>query len=546
MFRRKTRDERRENTSGIILFIAATFLVFLAACSDSTSTAGVISETESGQTASTDTLSGHIYNNFDYSIEAKKYPHAIVALTKVVNGRTIIVDSTTSDDNGDFTFVAAPTDAYSVVATFERHDTTWAGMTRLTPENKYNSIAIGPAGTILLSPRYNGLSVGDTLCITGTLSCAAITEENKDEEYITITGIPANHDGYTYTTITQIEIANESGVKSIPVEWDLYSDGTLVVKDSVLAKVIGEEVISLPKISEMDSLDDKTLDSLIVPVFFNTDRTVSYTHDDGFMGPDGSLLPWANAYEHSIDTSSTWVLDNIKSVFFVTVPSISKSITIKKLYGAPGSIDIYPEDRIRFVRNFNGSDSLNVRASTIRDRFKELNVFSDDSSFAIGFWITLNGNDLTADNSVLASSLSSNGKLGFEIRQCESDKKSLCTKIYNGIDSASTAETEFGKAKILDGKQHYYSLVIHKKHLDISVDGKSIRSTDLKLSNKFYGLNGFELGNHDLDQLIIYSFGNFIRKENEKNWMRLKAWQRAFYELQKKAKETTFEHYQKF
>jgi hypothetical protein len=137
-------------------------------------------------------------------------------------------------------------------------------------------------------------------------------------------------------------------------------------------------------------------------------------------------------------------------------------------------------------------------------------------------------------------------KLGFEIRQCESEKKALCTKIYNGVDSASTDETDFGKAKILDGKQHYYSLVIHKKHLDISVDGKSIRSTDLKLSSKFYGLNGFELGNHDLGQLIVYSFGNFIRKENEKNWMRLKAWQHAFYELQKKAKETSFEHYQKF
>ena len=177
------------------------------------------------------------------------------------------------------------------------------------------------------------------------------------------------------------------------------------MKDSVLAKVIGEEVVTLPEMSEMDSLEDKTLDSLIVPIFFNTDRTVSYTHDDGFMGPDGSLLPWANAYEHSIDTSSTWVLDNIKSVFFVTVPSISNSITIKKLYGAPGSINIYPEGRIRFVRNFNGSDSLNVRVSTIRDRFKELNVFSDDSSFALGFWISQDGSELTEDNNVLVSSL---------------------------------------------------------------------------------------------------------------------------------------------
>lgn len=530
----------RETTKFVTL--ALLMATLFSACSDKDSMAGVLTETESGQTASTDTLSGHIHN-YDYSSDESDYSQARIFLTKVVNGRTLVVDSTTTDDNGDFTFVSAPTDAYSIVANLEHNDTTWAGMTRLTPENRYNSIAIGPAGTILLSPRYNGLSVGDTLCITGTLSCAAITEENKDEEYITITGIPANHDGYTYATITQIEIANKNGVRSIPVEWDLYSEGTLVVKDSVLAKVIGEEVVTLPEMSEMDSLEDKTLDSLIVPIFFNTERTVSYTHDDGFMGPDGSLLPWANAYEHSIDTSR--FVDNIKSVFFVTVPSISKSITIKKLYGAPGSIDIYPEGRIRFVRNFNGSDSLNVRASTIRDRFKELNVFSDDSSIAIGFWISQDGSELTEDNNVLVSSLSSDGKLGFEIRQCESEKTALCTKIYNGIDSISTAEKEFGKAKILDGTEHYYSLVIHKKHLDISADGKSIHSTDLKLSDDFYGLKGFVLGDYDLGQLIVYSFGNFIRKESEKNWNRLKAWQRAFYELQKNAKETTFERYQK-
>ena len=134
-------------------------------------------------------------------------------------------------------------------------------------------------------------------------------------------------------------------------------------------------------------------------------------------------------------------------------------------------------------------------------------------------------------------------KAGFDPYAVESFED--LAKIYNGIDSISTAEKEFGKAKILDGTEHYYSLVIHKKHLDISADGKSIHSTDLKLSDDFYGLKGFVLGDYDLGQLIVYSFGNFIRKESEKNWNRLKAWQRAFFELQKKAKETTFERYQK-
>lgn len=516
----------------------AAFLSFTAACSDSTGTAGVISETESGQTATTDTISGYIYD-YGISLEPKKYPIAFVALTKVINGRTIVVDSVTTDSSGDFMFVNAPADAYSIVATFTKNDTTWAGMIRLTPENNYHLISIDKAGTILLSPRYNGLAVGDTLCITGTISCATITKENWNKEFIEISGIPAAYENYAHSTFTQIEIANKEGVRSIPVEWNLSSDGTLIVRDSVFAKVIDEQTVTLPKMDEMDSLSDKMLDSLIIPVFLRTDRTVSYTHDSGFMGDDGSILPFTFGYEHSMDTASSYTYNNFKSVCFVTVPSIKTSSTIKVLYGDPGSINIWPDSRIRFTTRIRATDTL--RTQVYRKNLQDMSLFSEDSSFALSFWISINGDTLSDTNKVLFSSLSGNGKTGFEIRQCKNDKQSLCTRIYNGIDSASTSEKEFGKAEILNGEMHYYSLVIHKKHLDINADGKSIHSTDLKLASSFYDLKGFDFADLDFADVLFYSFGNFIRKAGDKNWERLKAWQRAFYELQKTAMETTFE-----
>ena len=516
-------------------------LWLMAACSNSADFADVISETEPGQTATADTIYGRLYGVHSW-YDNKEYSNVPVFLTKIINGRTIAVDSTMTGSGSYFMFENAPADAYSIVTTFKEDDTTWAGIAYLTPEDKDPPITIHMASTILLSPRYNGLSVGDTLCITGTLSCAAITKENRDKEFIEISGIPAVHNGESNPTFRQVEIANKDGVHSVPVIWNLYSDDTIFVRDSVLAEITGDETITLPKMSEMDSLGDKTLDSLIAPVFHKTGSSICYTHDDGFMSTDGSILPFTFGYEHSIDTAS-YRYDNIKSVFFVTVPSIKTSTTIKVLKGDAGAIKINPESRIRFTTRIRATDTLHTQV--YRKNLQDMNLFSDDSSFALSFWISIDGDTLSDTNKVLFHSLSDNGKTGFEIRQCRNDKRSVCTRIYNGIDSASTGEKEFGKAEILDGKTHYYSLVIHKKHLDINADGKSIHSNDLKLASGFYDLKVFDFADLDFASVVFYSFGDFIRKARDKKWERLKAWQRAFYELQKQAMDTTFEHHLK-
>ena len=92
---------------------------------------------------------------------------------------------------------------------------------------------------------------------------------------------------------------------------------------------------------------------------------------------------------------------------------------------------------------------------------------------------------------------------------------------------------EYGKASILDGKRHHYALVIHKKHLTIAVDGETIRDTDLKLSEDFYKANGLRAAPGLVEDILLFSFVDFIKHKGDKNWTRLKAWLYAFYEMQK-------------
>jgi hypothetical protein len=155
-------------------------------------------------------------------------------------------------------------------------------------------------------------------------------------------------------------------------------------------------------------------------------------------------------------------------------------------------------------------------------------VFTEDSSVAISFWFEIES--LAKDAYLLSAGSDS---LGFDIRRCSKDTTALCARVYNGIDSASTDSVEYGKAAVLDGKRHHYSLAIHKKHLVIAIDGKTIRDTDLKLSEDFYGIKDIQIGETPLQNLALYSFGDFIKHKNDKNWNRLKAWLYAFYEMQK-------------
>ena len=211
-------------------------------------------------------------------------------------------------------------------------------------------------------------------------------------------------------------------------------------------------------------------------------------------------IPWSSDSESDDDSITTWV----------TLPPMDSSVTV---YGVHGEFyNVPPMSRVQYAGAFGAGDTL------YQGRF------SEDSSFALSFWIKSVGS-----GAGLVFAEAKKGDVGFEIKQCPADTTALCTYVYNGGDSAETVP--YGKAAILDGKLHHYSMVIHKKHLTIAVDGTALRDTDLKLSDDFYKLQGVSIG-APLKSLILYSFGDFIRKDGDKDWVRLKAWLKAFYEFQ--------------
>ena len=157
-------------------------------------------------------------------------------------------------------------------------------------------------------------------------------------------------------------------------------------------------------------------------------------------------------------------------------------------------------------------------------------------SFAVSFWIERNGEVAdSADNSDSIEILSAGtDTLGLKIAQCEKDAQFICTTIHSGIDTDSSDNAIYGKAKVLDGKRHHVSLAIHEKHLTIAIDGETIRDTDLKLAENFdKDLRHIQVGDEPLEDFIVYYFDDSIRKDEDKDWTRLKAWLMAFYELQK-------------
>ena len=56
----------------------------------------------------------------------------------------------------------------------------------------------------------------------------------------------------------------------------------------------------------------------------------------------------------------------------------------------------------------------------------------------------------------------------------------------------------------------------------------------MKLAENFdKDLRHIQVGDEPLEDFIVYYFDDSIRKDEDKDWTRLKAWLMAFYELQK-------------
>ena len=513
---------RREMTKfATLAFSMATLFSACAMPEDNgTSTAGVLTETESGHT-----VAFAIEEDLDHvmvPMSAKKSGTVQFALTKIVDGKTKLMDSA-SVEYGDYAVFEDITGAYSVVATVTgmdgEKDTLYGA--DILKRNDVDTVVVGvrkPA-TLQISTDYkiwgnsDSVSVfakGDTLCITGTLACKQVTKEDIKQGYATLGNIPLFNNG---DVAKQIEISNGEDFRAVGVTLNLNAGDTLFVDNVLSIKHLYDIELTLPKSDLFDSLGEYSLDSLIVPIHFwyNSNsyiRSASYYTDKFIDAQKNILLGPRYSRVFAEDSFYAWYV----------IPKMDSTTTLTAFEGdinwdnVPSSYD-----RIREFVSEPVTDSL----LTTRKVFT-------DSSFALSFWFELD--NLEKDGRLFYSGTDS---LGFEIRRCEKDSTALCTRIYNGIDTSSTDSIEYGKASVIDGKRHHYSFVIHKKHLTIAIDGETVRDTDLKLSTEFFKLEEIYTGSAPAQDVMLYSFGDFIKYKSDKNWTRLKAWLYAFYEMQK-------------
>lgn len=504
--------------------LAFSMATLFSACAmpedNGTSTAGVLTETESGHT-----VAFAIEENLDHvmvPMSAKKSGTVQFALTKIVDGKTELMDSATVE-YGDYAVFEDITGAYSVVATVigmdGEKDTLYGA--DILKRNDIDTVVVGvrkPA-TLQISTDYmiwensDSVSVfakGDTLCITGTLACKQITKEDIKQGYITLGNIPLFNNG---DVAKQIEISNGEDFRAVGVTLNLNAGDTLFVDNVLSIKHLYDIELTLPKSDLFDSLGEYSLDSLIVPIHFwynskSYIRSASYYTDKFIDAQKNILLGPRYSRVFAEDSFYAWYV----------IPKMDSTTTLTAFDGDINWDNVSSSyDRIREFVSKPVTDSLLTTRT----------VFTD-SSFALSFWFELD--NLEKDGRLFYSGTDS---LGFEIRRCEKDSTALCARIYNGIDTVSTDSIEYGKANVIDGKRHHYSFVIHKKHLTIAIDGETVRDTDLKLSTEFFKLEEIYTGSAPAQDVMLYSFGDFIKHKKDKNWTRLKAWLYAFYEMQK-------------
>lgn len=542
----------------ISFFSAAALLSLIVACSNGTDTAGVISETESGQTAQAEYVKvTGIVNGTD----GKPIPQALVYYTgdDTLTHHTTILDSTLSDDDGTFAFDSIAdctrrrgcTARLYVKATIEK-DTLlgfvyeYHYFSSRDSSLIYHEIEVGKPATLNIATaelRGSHNVDADSVCFEGTFICAAITQQDRDKGYFTIEGFPPGkindqwlwYEGEATQRGFVLEI--EPGSTFF---WGVGGAGYAV--DSIRL-ALPERALHL-----LDSFGlEPTLDSLFIPYKLST-KVYDYPENDDYGNTPDPLVDEFGNRIFSLKAEG----ETQEARYWMSVSTLGKdTLTARWLQRGHISDEIYPNIQhlhatIKPGTSFDDTlfNTHHVTYGTCVMYKRQQNTASteiasdncwetgsydwQENSFAVSFW--LNTKDIDTDSKPVLFS-AGNDTLGFKIAQCESDPQSVCTMLKASADSVNSEV--YGKAKFFDGKKHHFSLVIYEKHLTIAIDGQTVHDTDLKPAAEFYGgIRGIRTGDYTLEDFVTFLPGSYIRKDGEKDWTRLQAWLMAFYEMQ--------------
>lgn len=579
MLRRKMKGERRENFAGFTAFagIVCAFVASLTGCSE-TNTAGVLSETESGQQASIDVngdkvvnvngCSTGIPNNLkkqtafgngldefgnsneiacitydrDYTIinvkgsavdeNGNAIKNVRVSLKRVeseYSGNSVTLKKTSTDASGNYSFKdvvykatytgvipdkldfeldekGLPVVYYNYTLHIESEDKALASYTSLDlrsaekvteDKNTYRKISeqeLHKTSSEKIHFDNDFFSVGNKVCLDYTEACHTITSQDSAQGSFLMEGIPEG----AYQNLCKYE-ASLTGSAEITCK---------TLDNSVISGTTADTLaFTLPDDAGilLDSLSDKSLEHLIVPVsgknisantlLVNSNNisrlTAANGKGDGFSYwaeinfPDGS----DKASYSLIDGTPTGISSNI-----LLAEKSLQNTTIEKGYGFLQQRNI----GYSFKFSFDGSksDTAAVLFSTLEEDW--------------------------------------NGELhGFDVRQCEAGSKDVCTRIYSRKAKEDTTyeNQAFSETTtLLDGDQHQFAIALVGNHLTLAVDEEIIRDTDLKLYqyHEAYVSNGREnfvtAGVVELQDFVAFRITSDIKKSKDTNWNRLKAW----------------------
>ena len=474
--------------------IAAFASSFFTSCSDENH-AGVLTETESGTT-----IASIVRDENGNPVTSAKV--SLISTTHIA-ARMAPIKTTTTDNEGKFTLDSISAGEYALQISNTEH--TQSAYQTLTVEENKSGIQTLSVPEAILEKNASlelGLSTyelisGDTLCITGTLNCIGVGDTDVDAGIVTINEIPPME----FTKITLIRGAGRD-TSTRDVKWDFVPGEKLeIIPGYVTVKVTQEAMSEASKLGSA-----KTLDSMIVPVSVTTDHK-----NPVLITEKGDTLP---LYKVENDQSNSKYLTVIPSIDVGTYKfkvassdAISPSMQIQKAYAetTPG---------MTIVNN------------------QSWKAFG--SILGISFWVTKD-NLTSASDSIYVNTRQKESDVAFSIKAGHKSDE-LCAEFYKR-DSTGSKDTisyytrkDTSCHKVLDGERHHFSIFIQNHHVVIVIDGRLADNKDF--SDQFQSIPPITIGNHKLEDLVIYTLGDSIT-QSSKSWERLLAWLSTFYMLQK-------------
>ncbi|MBR2090003.1 MAG: carboxypeptidase regulatory-like domain-containing protein [Fibrobacter sp.] len=481
-----------------VLNIAGIFALtaFFSACSDDNH-AGVLTETESGTTVAS--IEGLVKNTKGSPVVSAKV--SLISSDHIA-ARMAPIKTATTDKSGKYTIENVSAGDYALQISNTEH--TQSGYQTITVEDNKTDTQTLKSETTLEKNASLKLKIdssfvkGDTLCITGTLNCIAVSEKDVKAGAVTINEIPPSE----FTKITFIKGAS-SKTSTQNVKLDFVPGGTLEASSNQVSVTVSSEAMESAK--KLNG--KKKLDSMIVPVTLNTSlKNPVLLNDEG-----DTLVLYKLENDKNSDRYLT-VIPNIDvGTYNFTIASSNAAQQSKQILKAYGET----EPGMTITQN---------------DYWK---AFGDN--LGISFWIT-KSNSFAPDDTIFVDTRGTESDVAFSIKLGQQPDL-LCTEFLKRDSLSADYKTPYFSLidsschKVLDGERHHYSLFIRDNHIVIAIDGNVADSKDFRLS--FQTISPFSIGNHKLEDFIIFSLNDSIMQISNSGWERLYAWLSTFYKMQK-------------